>query len=116
MFYIYLHENAVQECIPEFNEVFPGIPIEKRYSQDLLKKCVQWNEEVPQGWLYDKETNTFNAPPEPPEPEYAEPEPFEPIPVEELPNIAELLKKIEEKTSDLQTAFNIIAEGVLGGD
>ena len=47
-----------------------------------------------------------------PMPEPPESEPY--VPAE--PNIAELLKKIEEKTSDLQTAFDIIAEGVLGGD
>ena len=62
MWYIYLENNIVCESIPEFHSDFPGIPVEERYSADFLHQCIQWEEQVPQGWEYDEETTTFTPP------------------------------------------------------
>lgn len=84
MQYIYIDRNrVVQEFLPMFDPVFPGVPIEQRYSADFLSHVLEVPDEtvVEQSWVYDPQTNTFSEPivpeiePEPPRPELPEPEP-----------------------------------------
>lgn len=87
--YILLNENIVTEIIPDENPVFPGVPIEARYSPAFVSKLIHVDDatDVSQNWVYDAETGTFSEPPEPepvepgPEPE---PEPSEPTDTEVL--------------------------------
>lgn len=67
MKYILLEDNKVKEIIPDFNPVFPGIPMEKRYPTAFIAQLIPVEDEVEvaQNWLYDPETGTFSAPPEP---------------------------------------------------
>ena len=62
-------ENRVVEIIPEFNPVFPDVPITSRYSADFLEDLirVEDNVVVEEGWVYDFATDTFT--------EYVEPDP-----------------------------------------
>jgi|GEM_PF-2288421 len=64
--YILLENSAVKEIIPDFDPVFPGIPITERYAPDFVKKliCVSDDTEVGQNWTYD---GVKFSPPEPPE-------------------------------------------------
>ena len=64
MFFIRTQDNIAQESVPEFNPDFPGIPIEQRYAPDFLAQCIQWHEEVQQGWMYDIKANTVSPPPD----------------------------------------------------
>lgn len=72
--YILLNNNAVSEIIPDEDPIFPGIPINQRYTPDFVAKLlhVAGDTEVKQNWVYDAETGTFAEPPEP--------EPVEPTP------------------------------------
>lgn len=67
MKYVYIVDGKAYEIIPAINPAFPEIPIEERYSPDFLSNCVVVDEavEVECNWLYDAETKTFSAPPEP---------------------------------------------------
>jgi len=65
MKYVLLNQNTVCEVIPEENPIFPGIPIEDRYSAEFLSQCISVEDdvEVYQNWIY--QDGTFVAPPEP---------------------------------------------------
>ena len=82
MKYIRLNaDNVVMEIIPDVNPIFPGIPIEQRYTAEFITTLVPVEDEteVEQNWVYDPETQTFDEPPTPepgPDPE-PEPEPVE---------------------------------------
>lgn len=65
MYYVLLVNGKVQENIPEYSPIFPGAPIKKRYAPGFLARCVKWDTEVPQGWIYDTEGKKFYAPPKP---------------------------------------------------
>ena len=62
MYYIYLKDNVAYEAIPEINPTFPDIPIEERYTAEFLSHCVQSDQDVAQGWIY--ENGEFHAPAE----------------------------------------------------
>lgn len=47
-----IHEGAVVEIIPDFDPIFPGIPVEDRYSPEFLKDCVPCDEKVQQRYTY----------------------------------------------------------------
>lgn len=55
--------------------MFPGIPIEDRYSEEFLAQCIIRSEEqvrsvgINCGMIYDEETDTFYYPEPEPEPE-----------------------------------------------
>lgn len=71
MKYVYLVSNMVNEIIPENNPLFPGIPVQDRYSQSFLNDCVPVSDDtvVEVNMVYDEETQTFAFPPDPePEP------------------------------------------------
>ena len=70
--------NYVAELIPDEDPIFPGIPIEQRYTPDFVAKLlhVADDTDVKQNQVYDPETGTFSDPPVPepvPEPEPSEP-------------------------------------------
>lgn len=97
--YILLDKNEVKEIIPDADPVFPGIPIEERYTADFVAGLLHISDgiEVNQNWIYDPETQTFSAPPEPeplpePEPE-PEPEPGQPTLTERVAAIETAIEK-----------------------
>jgi hypothetical protein len=71
MRYVYIEEGKAHEIIPEFDPVFPGVPMSERYSPDFIAKCVKAADSaaVEFGWIYDEGAGVFSAPPEP-EPEH----------------------------------------------
>ena len=87
-----LEQNIVREIIPEDVR-----PLDLYYPPDFCAQCVEAPDEVEQRWVYDPDANTFALPPEPQEPE---PEPGD----------------LAAQVADLQSALNIIAKGVLGGE
>lgn len=62
--YILLTNNIVTEIIPNENPVFPGIPIDKRYSAEFLAECIALDDAtgIRTGMLYDADTQTFSEP------------------------------------------------------
>ena len=80
--YLYIGtDNILCEIIPDFDPVFPEIPVTERYAPDFLAQCVERTDEqissegIELGMLYDAEADTFKPAPTPePEPE-PEPEP-----------------------------------------
>lgn len=67
--YILLNKETVAEIIPDEDPVFPGVPIEARYTPAFIEKLIHVDDttEVAQNWIYDAETGTFSAPPVPEE-------------------------------------------------
>lgn len=65
--YILLSNNTVSEIIPDIDPVFPGIPIESRYTAKFVAQLLHVADdvEVQQNWVYDPESGVFSAPPEP---------------------------------------------------
>lgn len=94
MKYVLLKDNIAQEIIPECDPVFPGVPIEKRYSADFIAQLmpVEDNIAVEQNWVYDPDGKTF-APPEENASDDIEEEPYEEPPRE--PSIDERLAAVE---------------------
>lgn len=72
--YIKLKNNVVTGLIPEDDLLFPGIPIDKRYSAEFLAECIALDDAtgIRTGMLYDADTQTFSEP-APLEPEPADP-------------------------------------------
>lgn len=79
MYILLSASNTVAEIIPDENPIFPGIPIEQRYTPDFVAKLLHVADDtaVKQNQVYDPETGTFSDPPAPepvkppvPEPEY----------------------------------------------
>ena len=62
--YVFMINNRVTQIIPEFDPIFPDIPISKRYSEDFCKKLIQVDdsEDVKLGMYYDKDENKFYFP------------------------------------------------------
>lgn len=79
MYYICIKNNVVSSFVSELDPVFPGIPIDARYSQEFLSSCIIRENIVGlySGMLYDPETGAFSDPPVP--------EPVEPLPTPDLP-------------------------------
>ena len=70
--YLYINQdNVLTHIIPEFDPVFPSVPSEKRFSKAFLSACVKRTEEqiasegIYAGMVYDPDSDTFSAPPEP---------------------------------------------------
>lgn len=45
MKYVLILNGKVHEIIEEYNSVFPGVPIQERYSADFLLNCVAVNDD-----------------------------------------------------------------------
>lgn len=90
MYLLISEANYVAEIIPDEDPIFPGVPIEHRYTPDFVAKLlhVPDGSDVKQNQVYDPETGTFSDPPipEPPEPS---PDP-DPEPVEQFISTADL--------------------------
>ena len=84
-------KNSVMEIIPDENPIFPGIPIEQRYTAEFIATLVPVEDEteVEQNWVYDPETKTFDEPPTPEPGPDPEPEP-EPVEVARAAKVAEI--------------------------
>ena len=84
-------KNGVMEIIPDANPIFPGIPIEQRYTAEFIATLVPVEDEteVEQNWVYDPETKTFDEPPTPEPGPDPEPEP-EPVEVARAAKVAEI--------------------------
>lgn len=66
MKYVYLVDGrTVHEIQPGKSTDFPGISIKDRFSAEYLANCVEVKDsvKVESGWLYDKESGIFSAPP-----------------------------------------------------
>lgn len=62
--YAYVINNTVREIIPDFDEAFPSVPIERRYPADVLDKCVHVADDadVRIGMIYNADTGEFGVP------------------------------------------------------
>lgn len=118
MKYCYVNNNNIVEAvIPEFNPALPNVPMEKRYSASFVSKLIpDETETVLQGYIYDNETGTFSAPPEPEEyiPDSSESEDVPETPsitIDDLAlAVAELAEKQESDKLDLELAIAELAE------
>lgn len=84
-------KNSVMEIIPDENPIFPGIPIEQRYTAEFIATLVSVEDEteVEQNWIYNPDDQTFSAPPTPEPGPDPEPEP-EPVEVARAAKVAEI--------------------------
>lgn len=57
--YAYIYNNRVKEIIKS-EGVFTNIPLEKRYSKDIVDNCIECNENVKEGMDYNWETGEFS--------------------------------------------------------
>ena len=92
MKYVRLNNNVVVEIIPEFDPVFPNIPITERYPAEFVKKLVAVDDsvEVRVGMVYNAETGVFSVP--------------EPSAVEPVPENLDAAKKQRIADSKIQLA------------
>ena len=60
-------KNRAMEIIPDENPIFPGIPIEQRYTAEFIATLVPVEDEteVEQNWIYNPDDQTFSEPPTP---------------------------------------------------
>ena len=51
--YILLEDNKVKEIIPDIDPIFPGIPIEERYTAEFVASLLHVEDEtvVEQNWI-----------------------------------------------------------------
>ena len=57
--------NIVEEIVPDYESVLPGVPIEARYSKDFVSQLLHLSDDtkVKSHWIYNPETETFSEPP-----------------------------------------------------
>ena len=67
MVFARIDKTIVAEIIPEFDPVFPNVPIGERYPADVVKKLVAVQDEtsVHVGMVYDASTGEFSEPEQP---------------------------------------------------
>ena len=67
MVFAKIEKTIVAEIIPEFDPVFPGVPVGERYPADVVKKLVAVEDEtsVHVGMVYDANTGEFSEPEQP---------------------------------------------------
>lgn len=82
MYVLLTERSTVAEIIPDIDPVFPGIPIEARYTAGFVASLLHVDDktDIQQNWAYDPERGTF-APPSEPEPE---PAPVDAVPKADL--------------------------------
>lgn len=91
MKHILIVNSEVTQIIPDFDPIFPDVPVTERYAPTFLADCVTVgdDQDVPLGYLYDSKTGTFSEPPIP--------EPVAPIgPATPEPSIAERVAALED--------------------
>lgn len=67
MKYVYINDDfSTGSIVPGEDPVFPGVPVECRFSKEFLKKCVAVDDEteVKPGAKYDPDSKTFYVPEE----------------------------------------------------
>ena len=102
MKYVYVDEDfSAGNIIPEEDPIFPGVPIDQRYSAEFLKQCIAVEDSVAEaieaGSKYDPESGTFYVP-EPPPPPSVEENPDQPVD----PEAGESHKTYAEKLAALE--------------
>ena len=100
MQYIYINDDfSVGAILCGEDPVFPGVPVEERFSADFLAKCVQVSDGtvIANGAKYDPESGTFYVP-EPPPPPSVEENPDQPVD----PSAGESQKTYAEKLTALE--------------
>ena len=67
MVFAKIEKTIVAEIIPEFDPVFPNVPVGERYPADVVKKlvAVEDEESVHVGMIYDASTGEFSEPEQP---------------------------------------------------
>lgn len=100
MYLLISETNYVAEIIPDEDPIFPGVPIEHRYTPDFVAKLlhVADDTDVKQNQIYDPETGTFS---DPPAPEPPEPSP-DPEPVPQFISTAELDEAYKEGVNSVE--------------
>lgn len=56
--YALIYENQVKEIIKS-EGIFENIPLEQRYTKEIVEKCVKCDETVKEGMDYNSETGEF---------------------------------------------------------
>lgn len=67
MVFAKIEKTIVAEIIPEFDPVFPNVPVGERYPADVVKKLVAVEDEtsVHVGMIYNASTRKFSEPVQP---------------------------------------------------
>lgn len=110
MKYVYVGEDfSVGSIFPEEDPVFPGIPVEQRFSSEFLKQCIIVEDSVADaiesGSKYDPESGTFYVP-EPPSVEENPDQPINPDAGETQKTYAEKLAALEEENKQLASKLD----------
>lgn len=63
--YLVMNDNIVVEIIPEYTDIFPGVPANQRYSAEFLSRCIAVDEniQVEVGQMYNGTTGEITTPP-----------------------------------------------------
>lgn len=106
--YVYLINNIVVSTFPEVDPARPDTPVTDLYAPDFLAQCIIVDEttETPSGWIYDRETGAFSAPPAP------EPAPL-PEPVTPEPTTTERIAALEAQNTALSDTIDMVMTEVL---
>ena len=57
--FAYIIENKVNLIIEEFDKNFPNVPLEERYSENIIRNLIECDESVREGMCYNSETGEF---------------------------------------------------------
>ena len=110
MKYVYVGGDfSVGSIIPDEDPIFPGIPVEQRYSTELLKQCIAVEDSVAEaieaGSKYDPESGMFYVP-EPPSVEENPDQPVDPGAGESQKTYAEKLAALEAEHGQLTSQLD----------
>ena len=110
MKYVYVSEDfSVGSIIPDEDPIFPGIPVEQRYSTEFLRQCIAVEDSVAEaieaGPKYDPESGMFYAP-EPPSVEENPDQPVDPDAGETHKTYAEKLAALEAENKQLTSKLD----------
>ena len=110
MKYVYVSEDfSIGSIIPDEDPIFPGIPVEQRYSAEFLKQCIAVEDSVAEaieaGSKYDPESGMFYVP-EPPSVEENPDQPVDPDAGETHKTYAEKLASLEAENKRLTSKLD----------
>ena len=113
MKYVYVSEDfSIGSIIPDEDPIFPGIPVEQRYSAEFLEHCIAVEDSVVEaieaGSKYDPESGTFYVPepPLPPSVDENTDQPINPEAGETHKTYAEKLAALEAENKQLTSKLN----------